>query len=229
MGKIRNSGTTTCQTCAKEIAETYPSHRRKYCSRECFHKRPKPPVVRVCPACQQEFRVRFRSSVKTFCSQKCASESNWRITRTIARAKARAKAGATAEGRICSKCRIWKTWDQYGKTHIGMYGHSARCKDCGFGDHQKYKYGIDIPSRTHYNALTGSHCGICEKPFGDKRKRATDHHHGDGTVRGFICCQCNSAGGFFGDDPDRVHLVVVFREKFEERRKAAIPLPPLPD
>lgn len=34
------------------------------------------------------------------------------------------------EGKICSKCKVFKTWDMYSKDKTNKYGYTCNCKDC---------------------------------------------------------------------------------------------------
>lgn len=42
-------------------------------------------------------------------------------------------------------------------------------------------------------------CAICGR---DDRDLVVDHNHGDGTIRGLLCSNCNTGIGLLGDDPD---------------------------
>ncbi|MEE1740837.1 endonuclease domain-containing protein [Streptomyces sp. BE147] len=39
-----------------------------------------------------------------------------------------------------------------------------------------------------------------------------DHRHGAGRVRGVMCCNCNSAIGKLGDDPDTLRRAIAYLE-----------------
>lgn len=34
------------------------------------------------------------------------------------------------DGKICTKCLVWKPWKDYGKSNYSSYGHNPDCKEC---------------------------------------------------------------------------------------------------
>jgi len=58
-------------------------------------------------------------------------------------------------------------------------------------------------------------CGVCKKPFGDESQwqAVLDHNHDTKQLRGFIHRRCNSAIGFFSDDPVLLRMAAEYLEK----------------
>jgi hypothetical protein len=63
-------------------------------------------------------------------------------------------------------------------------------------------------------------CAICGKPemlthqSGTPRLLCIDHNHKTGAVRGLLCQRCNSALGFFNDDPNLIRRALAYLEKY---------------
>jgi hypothetical protein len=68
----------------------------------------------------------------------------------------------------------------------------------------KRNYGLDWPALHFLLAANNNACKACGRQFAGRVKYAVDHDHDTGRVRGLLCCNCNSALGMLGDDPDRV-------------------------
>lgn len=47
----------------------------------------------------------------------------------------------------------------------------------------------------------GGKCAVCRKPPRPGKKLCVDHNHKTGAVRGLLCKRCNTALGFFYDEP----------------------------
>lgn len=60
------------------------------------------------------------------------------------------------------------------------------------------RYGISLKDYRALEARQGHACAICRRP---SRVLCIDHCHVTGRVRGLLCCKCNSALGFYDDDP----------------------------
>jgi hypothetical protein len=82
---------------------------------------------------------------------------------------------------------------------------------------QLRRYGL---TRANYNQMLIRHhglCAICARPETAKRKGTlrslcVDHDHATGRVRGLLCCSCNRAVGYLGDDPARARALSVYLE-----------------
>ncbi len=64
----------------------------------------------------------------------------------------------------------------------------------------KFRYGISLLEYELRLALQNGVCAICKKK--PKGLLSVDHCHLTGKVRGLLCKKCNSALGFYEDDPN---------------------------
>jgi hypothetical protein len=72
--------------------------------------------------------------------------------------------------------------------------------------------GLNKDDIEAYYGNHGGLCDICGKPPADKRL-AVDHDHATGAFRGLICRKCNSAIGYFDDNPDLLRAAVRYFER----------------
>jgi hypothetical protein len=81
----------------------------------------------------------------------------------------------------------------------------------------KRVYGISLEDYDVMFERQGGACAIC------KRTGLTlclDHCHLTGEVRGLLCIRCNSAIGFFSDDPALLQTATDYLQAVRERQKA---------
>lgn len=77
-----------------------------------------------------------------------------------------------AEGRTCTSCWVWKTWEKFYEKKDNKWGHDSRCKDCRTEQERK-KYDFDpdaskAKGREQY-----------QKHKGQRRQDARDHYWSD--------------------------------------------------
>jgi hypothetical protein len=116
----------------------------------------------------------------------------------------------------CSRCKLEKPAEAYYADKSRHDGLNHRCKDCNKIHSQSYRratnarrkyelayyYGITVEEYDRLESKCGNVCEICRtRP---EEFLAVDHCHTTGKVRGLLCRVCNSAIGFFRDDPDLV-------------------------
>ncbi len=169
------------------------------------------------PACAVVFRgLRQRDPQgkivpPKFCSHACYTESgggkrDWGE-----------KYKVTGDGRICYRCRIWKTWDNYRRNQTtGVRGRTGVCEGCQEARNLWYTHGITSVEYTWLEKLQGGVCALCgtaerrkaaRVPEGTSKELAVqrlcvDHDHscpnhksGKGCkqcIRGLLCDFCNS-------------------------------------
>jgi hypothetical protein len=91
------------------------------------------------------------------------------------------------------KSRKWKTDPEYRAKHYAGRVKLQRKIQLNFG------YGISLEDYDILLARQGGACAICGQP--SERPLCVDHCHVTGRVRGLLCRNCNSAIGFYCDDP----------------------------
>lgn len=121
------------------------------------------------------------------------------------------------DGRICTKCKKFKSWEEFSNTKDGSANNkNSKCKICRKLHHannsQKYRissrksnlkrqYGL---TENDYNDLLekqNNRCAICKTKIPDKRKKffCIDHNHKNKKIRGLLCNKCNKGLGDFDD------------------------------
>lgn len=116
----------------------------------------------------------------------------------------------------CSKCKKYKSLDEFHKYKNGKYGVHHYCKECNSNwkkEHYKYNqinqielvYKVDYEFILNLYNLQEGKCKICNTYFDiislSKRKGLyIDHCHKTNIVRGLLCVSCNTALGKFKDD-----------------------------
>ena len=116
--------------------------------------------------------------------------------------------------KTCSKCKIEKSLDEFGKHQHNKDGRRYECLAC-----RRAEYHTHIPehramqrdcrlgkgSTEHLYAqveLQKGCCAICKNAFPVKKGGlGLDHNHKTGQWRGALCSRCNSGVGDFMDDP----------------------------
>ena len=69
------------------------------------------------------------------------------------------------------------------------------------------RYGLTLADYRALQARQGNVCAICRKPA---RALCIDHCHVTGRVRGLLCPKCNSALGFYDDDPRLLRAALAY-------------------
>jgi len=188
----------------------------------------KPPESKACTGCKvvkplTEFHR--RASAKDGRQSRC-KDCNKGEQRDRYRADAPARLRRTVKpyaemwaenGRRCTGCLEWKTWDQFQRKASGHRGYSPRCKLCvslarsssrrvnvdqsrraererrgRTGANYKTRYGIDREEFERMARAQGNACAICGN---DEKRLVVDHNHGTGAVRDLLCDRCNRGVG----------------------------------
>lgn len=129
--------------------------------------------------------------------------------------------------KICSKCKIEKTLDNFQKRYDRPVGVRPHCRECQKEidtknrqtDKGKKKYrkqlwkqaGINISYEEYldrYNLLQGK-CEICNLYF---TTLCVDHCHTTGKIRGLLCTKCNLGLENFKESKDVMNSAIKYIE-----------------
>lgn len=93
--------------------------------------------------------------------------------------------------RICTKCRIEKSLDQF-TTHKGNKSNfdcvHSECKECKKEYMSMLRHGISI---TEEKSKQNNKCAICQNQFESGKEPHIDHNHNTSEYRGILCHRCN--------------------------------------
>ena len=85
----------------------------------------------------------------------------------------------------------------------------------------KRQYGITIERRDQMFIEQDGKCESCSRPIvliGHKPNSAViDHDHKTGEVRGLLCSHCNTAFGFFEEDPKLISGLLTYANKWRKK------------
>jgi Recombination endonuclease VII len=76
------------------------------------------------------------------------------------------------------------------------------------------RYGLTLADYRALQAQQGNACAICRKVT---RALCIDHCHVTGRVRGLLCRSCNSALGFYADDPRLLRAALAYLQAATNR------------
>jgi len=111
------------------------------------------------------------------------------------------------ETKVCRRCQQRKSIFEFEKNQKSIAGKVVRrgeCRDC-----RKWRKSVSKKERIEYEKkypvpAIGEKftCPICQKTIVRQFKNdvVLDHSHKDGTIRGWICRQCNSSIGMLDED-----------------------------
>lgn len=116
----------------------------------------------------------------------------------------------------CTRCNETKDASSFPSEPRKRNGLKSHCRKCSGVSSAAWKikhnyhtttlimkkYGITENEYLTMMVLQDSCCAICKEDFVPEVKPIVDHDHTTGEVRGLLCRQCNSALGFFKDDPE---------------------------
>ena len=119
--------------------------------------------------------------------------------------------------KVCRDCKIEKPIDEFEKNQVGKDNRVVRrptCKEC-----RSVKVKINTNEQKEYNKVKPKMgdtltCPICNDSFVRQHKNdvVLDHSHTDGSVRGFLCGNCNTGLGRFKDNVDTLKKAIEWLE-----------------
>lgn len=156
--------------------------------------------------------------------------------------------GATEEGRVCTRCRSFKPWDQFAQMRGGLHGHRPNCKVChasavsearssSIGDDSHawgkrrseisllHRHGITQSDYDRMLAEQDGRCAICGSTSTRISRKSyrpllVDHDHETGDIRGLLCDPCNVGIARFNDDPEVLMAAAAYLN--DKRKKERI-------
>ena len=115
------------------------------------------------------------------------------------------------EGRECSKCSVFKPWEDFHNWKHGLNKRDSGCKDCKLIYQRVLKYNISEEELKELMKTKG--CEICGEEFTDSKFTHIDHCHETNEVRGILCSNCNTGLGKFKDNPDLLYNAIKYIKK----------------
>lgn len=123
-------------------------------------------------------------------------------------------------GRICTKCKIYKPWFEFSPDKRATTEHATRCLKCARRSKtckeskRNSTYGMHFGQFDNmFNAQNGK-CKICKcallKTGQCNNSAAIDHCHITGKIRGLLCNNCNSGLGKFRDKPELLEIAAAY-------------------
>jgi len=121
----------------------------------------------------------------------------------------------------CRLCREEKDHAEYHKDKSRRDGLSDTCRDCKRERWRRYsrenknsKYSLRRGEIEALKEATGNKCQGCSVS-GDLY---IDHDHTDGSTRGLLCRNCNSALGFVYDKPETLLRLAAYLTAHEAKK-----------
>jgi hypothetical protein len=116
---------------------------------------------------------------------------------------------ATGKGVLVAECHPDRT--HYAKGLCGSCYSAARVRPHDPAGQRvrilRQRYGLTMDEYVSLAEAQGGRCAICRQPethrdrSGSVQPLGVDHDHRTGKVRGLLCHSCNTALGYFRDDP----------------------------
>jgi len=130
----------------------------------------------------------------------------------------------TNTGKYCSRCKTFKTYDEFNIDKCSASDHASQCRECKkvvtkdwHVNHpekcaeykRKWRYGITQEFYDSEYEKQGGKCAVmsCNRPITD-----TDHDHATDKYRGLLCHGCNTALGLLEDDIGRIEALAEYLE-----------------
>lgn len=179
-------------------------------------KAPRQVKIAKCLHCHEPYER--RRSQQRFCTHRCAT--SYRLSDEY-------KELAAQGLKRCNDCGAVKP---LGDFHLNQARslRGGRCKVCISEFYKAHnakpevkarnratqiasKYGLTVADYEARLRMQDHRCALCGRPDGHDGKRLViDHCHATGRVRGLLCSRCNSALGYFEDDPHRIANAVAY-------------------
>ncbi len=176
----------------------------------------------LCGLCQQWKDARWSSKHKSVCGTEGGYQRHLRhgeppcdacrVAKRITSKKSRDRLKGTKvkpETKYCADCKQTLPATRFSAANSTKDGLRANCLDCYAIEHFHYRLRRKVNSVGH----PPRGCQICGSAFvlnfvpgGTAARPRYDHNHTTNLFRGWLCSQCNSGLGLFGDNPRIVEL-----------------------
>lgn len=125
--------------------------------------------------------------------------------------------------KVCSRCRVEKSLDEFVLQRAAPSGRHSYCKPCFAeaaresrarrhgGSRQyllKHRYVVDPTDVDRLLSTQGGICAICRNAHAEH----VDHDHSTGKLRGLLCFNCNALLGYADDDPAWFEEAIAYLE-----------------
>ena len=110
--------------------------------------------------------------------------------------------------RVCKGCEV-----EFALSVGGQYFCNKECQRRSF---LATRHGTTRKALEAILERQGNQCALCGeawKGWNSTIRLHIDHDHTTGRVRGFLCGDCNTALGRFGDDPARLRKAIAYLEQ----------------
>jgi hypothetical protein len=136
----------------------------------------------------------------------------------------------TRPTKICTKCKIEKTVEEFGKERTRGNRPRAECKPCELirsrgrvykkpssqqilKHNLKKKYGISLQDYEDMFDRQEGLCVICQTPPKIGQLLCVDHDHKTGKVRQLLCQRCNSTLGRIENNPGLLQKMIDYLQE----------------
>jgi hypothetical protein len=150
--------------------------------------------------------------------------------------KERRKLVVSDEGRECTICGKFKSWNEFPRNSRNKkYGRGNKCNPCNRAVVKAYRlrnprwkknaslsarYGLTVDEyetmlqkQKHACAICGGKENMIIPSTGRTYSLSVDHNHKTGKVRGLLCTQCNHMLGRAADDPEILRRAAKYLER----------------
>lgn len=146
------------------------------------------------------------SRVSYHCQGRCSSCCSYARDRRIGR-KQHSLRYSDDNGQICSRCNVYKSWDNYARTKSGRDRVHTNCKLC----HKLSYYGELTPDEYQFMLEhSNDTCYVCGREPDPVKALAIDHDHNSGEIRGLLCDRCNLCLGLMKDSLSSLDQAVLY-------------------
>lgn len=132
--------------------------------------------------------------------------------------------------KICTKCKISKSIDNFHTRPDRPTGRQSECKECCNIRKKQYRLdnkekvraynkrrnpGWDIERYNEYLEKQDNQCAICKTTDPGLSDWSCDHCHNTDKPRGLLCVRCNAGLGYFRDNPEYLQSAIAYLKQWD--------------